>query len=400
MHCTKGWEHRHALVEAMRQRREPVSRLCQRFGVSRSFAYRLVARCNAEGWSGAAPRRRGPKGWCRLRAGRYQRWVKRLRGYHPSWGGRKLWRRLRRAFPRKRLPSARTLERWLQRQGLVPPRPKRRRVHAPPLQPVRQARRSNDRWSLDWKGSVLCSDGRRIEPLTVRDEATGMILFVQPLATRSEQAVQAVCRRLFRRYGRPRAIRVDQGGPFCGHGPYGFTLLSLWWHRLGIRVEFVNRRVRLHNNAHEQMHGVMAQEVMHPPVATYQAMCARLRRWQVIYNHQRPHDKLKGRTPAQCYRPRPAPIPQPKQPAYPSGWLVRRVAHSGSIAVHSQHCYVGRAFIGQMVGCQPCGDHYRIHYDRILLRTFLPTFASMQGRGLRPSLYPPAPSWGVLQPIP
>lgn len=389
MNWTKSFEQKCALVEAMRRRRKPVSWICREFGISRALAYRLLARCNAEGWSGAAPRQRGPKGWYRLRGARYLRWVRGLRQRRPSWGGRKLWRRLRQAFRGKRLPSVRTVERWLQREGLIALRPRRQRIFAPPLQPVRPARRSNDRWSMDWKGWVRSGDGHKIEPLTVRDEATGMILFAQPLARRSDQAVQAVCRRLFHRYGRPRAIRVDQGGPFCGHGPYGFTTLSLWWHRLGIRVEFVNRKVRLHNNAHEQMHGVMAQEVMRLPAATCKAMCGRLRRWQAIYNHERPHDGLGGRTPAHCYRPQPARLPKPKSPIYPSSWLVRRVARSGSIAVHNLRCYVGRAFAGQLVGCQPCGEHYRIYYDRLLLRILLPDPASSKGRGWRPSRHPP-----------
>jgi transposase InsO family protein len=288
--------------------------------------------------------------------------------------------RLRAAYRGKRLPSVRTLERWLPREGLIPVRRKRRRVSAPPLQPVRQARRSNDRWSLDWKGSTWSEDRRRVEPLTVRDEATGLILFAQPLATRSEQSVQAVCRRLFRRYGRPRAIRVDHGGPFCGHGPYGFTKLSLWWYRLGIRVEFVNRKARVHNNAHEQMHGVMAKEVMAGPACTYQAMCARLRRWQAIYNHERPHDKCGGRTPAQCYKPRPAALPPLTLPRYPRSWLIRRVGHSGSIRVQGHCCYVGRAFVGQLVACQLRDGLYHIRYDRLLLRSFLPDPTATTGR--------------------
>ncbi len=389
MHQSNGWEQRRELVKAMRRRREPVGEICRRFGCSRTLAYRLLTRCDAQGWSGATPQRRGPKGWHRSRAAPYYSWVRRLRRWHPSWGGRKLWLRLRAAFRGKRLPSVRTLERWLQREGLIPVRRKRRRVLAPPLQPVRQARSANDRWSFDWKGSVWSEDGRRIEPLTVRDEASGMLLFTQPLATRSERAVQSVCRRLFRRYGRPRAIRVDLGGPFCGHGPFGFTTLSLWWHRLGIRVEFVNRKARLHNNAHEQMHGVMAREVMGRPAATYQAMCTRLRRWQRVYNHDRPHDGLGGRTPAQCYRPKPAPLPRLQAPYYPASCLVRRVARSGSIRLEGHDCYVGRAFVGQLVGCQRDDTQYHIHYDRLLLRSFLPDPQGVKGRGCRPSLNPP-----------
>src|SRR5688572_18909322 len=214
MHWNHGWEERRALVEAMRRRREPAREICRRFRVSRAWAYRLLARCDTGGWTAAVPRRRGPKGWCRQSSEVYRRWIMRLRRQEPTWGGRKLWRRLRGAFRRKRLPSQRTVERWLQREGLIPPRRKRRRIRVQPLQPIRQARRAHDRMTVDWKGWCRCGDGRKFEPLTMRDEATGMILFDQPLTARSEQAVQAVCRRLFRRQGKPRAIRADQGGPF------------------------------------------------------------------------------------------------------------------------------------------------------------------------------------------
>lgn len=381
MQSINGGERRRELVEAMRRRREPVRTICRRFGVSRALAYRLYARCNAEGWLGLKPRRRGPKEWSRPRCAEYQAWVRRWRRRQPSWGARKLWRQLRSRFPGRRLPSLRTVERWLQRWGLVRRQRKRRRVQAAALQPVRQARRSNDRWSIDWKGWVRCRDHRRFEPLTIRDEATGLVLFAQPLHSRSEQAVQAVCRRLFRRHGMPRAIRSDQGGPFCGHGPYGFTRLSLWWHNLGIRVEFVNRKARLHNNAHEQMHGIMAHEVMRSNIGTYPAMIRRLRRWQRIYNHERPHDARQGRTPAQCYRSQPAALPRLLIPTYPAGWLVRRVAHSGSITLRNHRCYVGRAFAGQLVGCQWRDNLFHIHYARLLLRSFLPPPQSKRGRG-------------------
>lgn len=381
MPWTNGWDKRRALVEAMRRRWEPVSTICQQFGASRAFAYRLWRRCDQEGWPGLRPKRRGPKGWRHPLADQYRCWIRRFRRRQPGWGARKLWRQLRERFPRRHLPGLRTVERWLREWGLVRPQRKRQHIMAPPLGRVRQARRSNDRWSFDWKGWKLGRDGRRFEPLTVRDEATSLILFARPLRDRSERTVQAVCRKLFRRHGRPRAIRVDHGGPFCGHGPYGFTTLSLWWHRLGIRVEFVNRKAGLHNNAHEQMHRVLEEEVMQPKNQTYQTMLRRLQRWQQTYNHDRPHDGLRGRTPAQCYRSAPASLPQPKTPSYPSHWLVRRVGRSGSIGLRSDTCYVGRAFAGQLVGCQWRGDHFRIYYARLLLRRFLPPVLQEQGRG-------------------
>jgi transposase len=363
-------EWKRALVSAMRRRRESVATICRRFGVSRTLAYRLLARCNERGWSGLLPRKRGPKGWQGPGAQTYQRVLLTLRRWQPSWGARKLRQLLRRRFRGRRLPPVRTLERWLQRFGLARPRVHRRRSQPEPKTKYRCARRSNDRWTIDWKGWVRTGDGRKFEPLTIRDDTTGFILYAQPTPTRSHEDVAAVCRRLFRRYGRPKSIRVDLGGPFCGTGVYSHTSLNLWWRHLGIDVEFVQRKTGVHNNAHEQMHGVMAAELMQGPLPTYALLLARLHRWRRTYNQIRPHDALHGRTPAERYRPCPGPLPRLRLPSYPTDMIVRRVAPSGMIFVAGFSCYVGRAFANLPVGCRSHQTHWDFFYARQLIRTF------------------------------
>lgn len=363
-------EWKRTLVGAMRRRRESVARICRRFGVSRALAYRLWVRCDEQGWSGVVPQKRGPKGWGGPGAQTYQRVLRRLRRAQPSWGARKLRPLLRRRFRGRRLPAVRTLERWLQRFGLVRPRVQRRRSRPAAKARYRRARRSNDRWTMDWKGWVRTSEGRRFEPLTIRDDATGFILYAQPTPTRTQEDVAAVCRRLFQRYGAPKSIRVDLGGPFCGTGVYSHTSLNLWWRQLGIDVEFVQRKAGVHNNAHEQMHGVMAAELMRGPLPTYTMLLARLHRWRRIYNQIRPHDKLHGRTPAALYRPRSAPLPPLRPPTYPADMMVRRVAPSGMIFVAGFSCYVGRAFAGLPVGARLRQTHWDFFYARQLVRTF------------------------------
>jgi putative transposase len=378
-------EERKELVRAVQRRREPVRKICARFGVSRSFAYKLKARFEAAGWPGVGPRRRGPKGWSTPQAQYYQSWVLAERRGHPFWGARKLWWRLRTEHRGRRLPSGRTLERWLRKAGVVQKRSPRRRVNPQPLQTVPCSRRSNDRWTVDWKGWIRSGDGRKVEPLTVRDDATRKVLWAWPLPGRSDVAVRRVCQRLFQRYGVPRKIRTDLGGPFCGTGPHGFTSLSLWWHRLGIAVEFVNKRARIHNNAHEQMHGVLAAETGKSPAPTYRAQLVRLRKWTREYNEDRPHDALGGRTPAQCYRANPGPMPQLQTPQYPAAWPVRQVASTGSICLHGQHYYVGRACARLPVGCRPVPGGHDIYYGKLLLKSCRPPPSSAdpspRGRG-------------------
>jgi putative transposase len=47
-----------------------------------------------------------------------------------------------------------------------------------------------------------------------------------------------VLERAFRDYGVPAAIRTDNGVPFASpNALYGLSRLSVWWLRLGIRLE-------------------------------------------------------------------------------------------------------------------------------------------------------------------
>lgn len=366
-------EQRRELVCAMRRRRNTVQEICGHFGVSRAFAYRLSRRCAEAGWRGLVPRPRGPQRWRQGQAKAYRQWIMRARRRHEPWSGWKLWQLLRTAHPRVVLPSIRTVERWLHRAGVTKRRPLRRRIQPQPLHQVRPARRPNDRWTFDWKGWMRTGDGRKVEPFTVRDDATGMLLWTRPLPDHRDVTVRRVCRRLFRIHGLPKAIRTDRGGPFCGTGPHGLTSLSAWWFDLGLAVEFVHRQARIHNNAHEQMHGIMQQELFRHPAATYQGQLARLRRWQREYNQLRPHARLDGLTPAQRYRSAPAALPKPSLATYPSTWKVRRVAHSGTIGLDGKIYYVSRAFAGFPVGCEPYDRGYRVYYRSLLLQILAPT---------------------------
>lgn len=369
-------QQREELVLAILARREPVRLICKRFKVSRPTAYKYVRRFLLQGKPGLKGLRRGRKPKHAQRWLVWHKLILRERQRRPSRGARKLRWWLRQQQPRRRLPSVRTIARWLRTAGLVPIR-RLRRVSAPvPLQPPRRGRRSNEVWTFDWKGWNRTGNGTKVEPLTVRDLGSRFILWAYPLASRSDSAVRRVCRRLFRCYGVPKAIRTDLGGPFCSCGPHGFTTLSLWWYRLGISVEFVHRGIGLHNNAHEQMHGVLQRETANPPAQTRAGQLRRLRRWRYEYNHERPHDAIGGLTPARRYRPKPAHLPIPRTPKYHPRWPVRIVSHSGNICLWSQRHYIGRTFAGLPVGCKPFRAGYQIHFDRLLLAMITPRTSS------------------------
>jgi len=344
-------QQRWRFVRAVLRRRESFAACCRRFGFSRPTGYKYWRRFLAQGRAGLEPHQRGPR---RLMArwARWRRLVLGLRRRRPTWGARKLRWLLRQHHPGVTLPSARTLSRWLRTAGLVTRRRQRtRRGPSLPALPRTLARQPNDVGTIDFKGWFRTGDSRRVEALTVRDLASRYVLAVQTVRAPNERVVRIALTRLFRRYGLPRALWIDNGAPFGGCGALGLSRLSVWWLRLGLRVEFSRRARPQDNAAHEQMHRVLKAETARPPAATFAAQQRRFARWRHDYNQCRPHDALGLNPPAQRYRPSPRRCPRTLPPlAYPPHWLVRRVNPDGRIQWQRRARVIGRAFAGERIG--------------------------------------------------
>lgn len=352
------------LVLAMIRNERSVADLCRAAGVSRQTAYKFRRRYEALGRLGLEDLPRANRGCAWLE--QWRRRVFALRRCWPTWGGAKLLSRLQRRWPGKRGPSQRTIERWLQEVGLSrrrrPARCGRQRVVR-----CKRARSCNHVWTADHKGWFRTLDGRRIEPLTVRDLHSKYVLAVTAASTR-ERDVRRIFTALFRRYGLPKIIRTDHGLPFCGPGPHRLTKLSLWWHRLGIKVQFVRRNEGINNNAHEQMHQVLQKEVADHPARNYRTQCQALAHWQRTYNHVRGHAALNMRTPGECYRRSTRRLPHLRPHHYPREWLQRRVKHGGEIVLGAQRYHIGRAFAHHCIALRPRRDgRYVVYFERLKL---------------------------------
>jgi len=332
------------------QAQQPMSQLCRRFGMSRKSGYKWMGRFEREGPRGLRDRQRRPRGSPRRIS---MVWLKRIRGLrrrHRSWGSRKLERRLRQEHPGRGVPSARTIAKWLKRMKLSV-RQRRRYPRGPQLKAggLTVARRSNQVWTVDFKGWFRTGDGRRVDPLTVRDGFSRYLLSTRLLKDQRWEAVRRICRRLFVRNGYPSAIRCDNGRPFGSKGPAGLTCLSAWWTALGIGVEFIAPGHPEQNGSHEQMHRVLKAETTRRVARHLRAQQRRTDRWVRVYNRIRPHEALKQRAPAEVYRPRPEVERQPVV-RYPKQWVVRQVRTNGQIKWQGSRRFVGEAFAGYPVG--------------------------------------------------
>lgn len=329
----------------------PFRRLCRQFGISRQTGYAWRRRHALGGLAALQAPVRRPRAPGPLTR-RWQRRLRALRRRYPCWGAPKLHALLGRRFGQRGLPVARTLGRWLRAWGWSRPRARRRFGPAEPRSALTVPRRPNEVWTVDFKGWFRTRDGRRCCPLTVRDLHSRYLLVLAACAQQREQDVAGLVRRTCQRCGVPAVIRVDNGGPFAGDGARGLSRLSVAWLRQGIRVEFTRPARPGDNAAQEQLHRVLADElVRQADRATQQRW---FERWQRRYNTQRPHAALAQEPPAWHYR-------RGRRRwqrcgctwTYPRDWSVAHVGSKGRLHWAGRQRNLGRAFAGERVGLRP-----------------------------------------------
>ena len=227
------------------------------------------------------------------------------------------------------------------RKGLVKKRRRRRHFAHPGIVPITAAH-PNDLWTADFKGHFRTRDGVYCYPLTVADQHTRFLLACHGLLSTKGLGVRPVFDRLFREYGLPDAIRSDNGVPFATTGIHGLSQLNVWWLRLGIQHQRTRPASPQDNGAHERMHKTLKAEAIRPPRARLAPQQRAFNRFRAEYNDERPHQFLKGATPASRYRTSPRPYTGTLPPIeYPGHFIVKRIERRDvpvqeAIALHRQ----------------------------------------------------------------
>ncbi len=108
----------------------------------------------------------------------------------------------------------------------------------------------------------------------------------------------------------PRSAAITvRPSPSTGAG--GLTRLSARWAKMGIRLERIWPGKPQQNGRHERMHGTLKPEACQPPSATAARQQDRFDAFRREFNHERPHEALGQRQPAEFYRPSPRPFVEP-----------------------------------------------------------------------------------------
>jgi transposase InsO family protein len=338
---------------------QSIREVCRRTGISERVGHKWLARFTAGGPAALADRSHAPQVPAHQVPRAIVDAVIALRAVQPEWGARKLRDVLQREQPTVPWPAPSTITTLLKRAGLVRPRRRSRRERAawahtaltPPHAP-------NDVWAADFKGEFRLARGPYCYPLTITDLSSRYVLTVTALASTASEPAAAQFRQTFAAYGLPRVIRTDNGVPFGAPLALGgLSALAVWWIRLGIRPERIERGQPQQNGVHERMHRTLKAEATRPPSATAQAQQERFDRWRRTFNERRPHEALANTPPADHYQASPRPLPQ-RLPmlAYPAAVELRRVTSSGHIKWRSVQIFLSTTLIGEYVSLRETGD--------------------------------------------
>jgi hypothetical protein len=211
------------------------------------------------------------------------------------------------------------------------------------------------------------AENARLEIALVRDLFSRYVLSIRVLPDKRWEPVQRIFLRLFRKYGYPSVIRMDNGSPFGTTGPAGLSRLSAWWTALGLRVEFIAPGHPEQNGGHEQMHRVFKAETTKPSSQNARAQQRRTDRWVYSYDQIRPHEALGQQPPGEVYRPRPQAVRKPRL-RYARHWEVRRVRSNGQIKWRGRKRFIGEAFVGYKVGIKPNrGNRCGVYFGHLLI---------------------------------
>ncbi len=323
------------------------SRLAREFKVSRKTVHKWLSRFRDGGRPGLGDISRRPQTSPTRTPAAMEEKVLALRDEH-GWGGRKVSRRLR-DLGVLDVPPASTITEILRRHGRLDPDegPKHRAWQR------FEAEAPNDLWQMDFKGHFPLASGARCHPLTVLDDHSRFCIGLRACADERRTTVQEQLTGLFRRYGLPERLLVDNGPPWgtAMEASERVSRLEAWLIRSGVTVvhagayhpQTLGKDERFHRTL---VHELIRNHIFHDLEHAQHSFDP----WREVYNTQRPHDSLGLAIPASRYRESPRTYPETPPPVeYLPEDVIRRVDDKGRISFRNRYFRVGKALHGHPV---------------------------------------------------
>lgn len=356
------------LVTDLNKKHFSITDLSQKYGISRPTVYKWFGRYKRLGIEGLNEQSRAPRNCPHRTDEKTVNLVIQEKLKNRKRGPRKIRAQLKRQHPDLELPAISTISYWLKKEGLVKPRKKR--VHVPSYtEPFHKCHAPNDVWSIDYKGHFHMNNGRYCYPLTVSDNFSRFILGCKALAGPRHQPTRRHLELVFREYGLPDAIRSDNGTPFAGRGIGGLSRLSVWFIRLGIVPERIEKGCPQENGRHERMHRTLKSDALDEVARNLKEQQKLFDTFRIDFNNDRPHESLNDLTPSDYYKKSSRPyVDCPHPPEYGFDFTVRQVRQSGDIKFQGRMFFITELLAGQPVGLKEIAeDLWQLQYSFYVL---------------------------------
>ncbi|WP_008292636.1 integrase core domain-containing protein [Congregibacter litoralis] len=334
---------------------EKMSELCREFGISRKTGYKIFNRYKEFGIRGLEDRAKSPYRHPNKTPFQIEKAILAIKREHTTWGAPKIRDKLIKQIPMVKPPAPSTIHAILDRHGLVKRR-KRRRYKAKGTE-LSEALTPNALWCADYKGQFLLGNKKYCYPLTITDQRSRYLLACEGLESTKERGAFPVFERTFKEFGLPAAMRTDNGVPFASaHALFGLSKLSVWWLRLGIRIERIKPGNPQQNGRHERMHLTLKKEATKPASFNFLQQQGRFDDFIEGYNQDRPQQALNGLYPAELYTPSPREYFHPEPLEYPFSDRTIQVTQCGRICIGRRKINFSTVFAGQYVGIREIAD--------------------------------------------
>ena len=328
---------------------EKMSHICREFGISRKTGYKIWGRYKDIGFEGITDRSRRPYRSVNQLSEAFVSAIVGIKQEYPKWGAPKIQKILSRRYPDVKMPAISTIHAVLDKKGLVRRRKKRRAFKSEGT-PLSFTQSPNDLWCADYKGEFLLGNKRYCYPLTISDFSSRYLLLCEALSDTKEKSAFKMFECTFKKHGLPRAIRTDNGVPFSSQAMFGLSKLSVWWLRLGIKIERIQPGHPEQNGRHERMHLTLKQEATRPAGFDLLQQQEKFEKFIKVYNNIRPHQALDMKTPLECYEVSKNLYKGLPDVDYPFHDKTITVTCCGRICVDNRKINFSRAFSGQKVG--------------------------------------------------
>jgi putative transposase len=334
---------------------EKMAPLCREFGISRVTGYKIFNRYKECGLDGLYDRSRAPYRQANKLPYQVERTILGIKKEHPTWGAPKIRAKLVRDFPMIPPPAVSTIHAALDRNNLVKRRKRRR--HKAAGTPLAGSNTPNGLWCADYKGEFMLGNRQYCYPLTISDYRSRYLLTCDGLQSTKSDFAFSVFERTFKDFGLPHAIRTDNGNPFSSPcALFGLSRLSVWWLRLGIRIQRIKPGHPEQNGRHERIHLTLKTEATKPASFNFLQQQERFDDFMQVYNNERPHQALGGAYPGEVYTPSARLYEAPEDPEYPYHDRTIRVTRCGRICINSRKINFSNVFAGQLVGVREVDD--------------------------------------------